>query len=155
RELRQRVDRGEDPQAEKDASRASAPTAITVADVLAEFMKRYVRKNGLRSADEIERTFGRLVVPRIGSKPVHMVKRSEITEMLNQIEDQHGPVMADRVLAYVRKGLRWFAVDGGEGSDDFKSPIVPGMRRSDALARARTRILADDEIRDLWAALDI
>src|SRR4051812_14578705 len=38
--------------------------------------------------------------------------------------------------------------------DDFKSPIVRGMAKTKPKERARKRILADDEIRDVWAALD-
>ncbi len=68
--------------------------------------------------------------------------------MLDEIEDESGPVMADRALAYVRKALNWYAIR----DDKFLSPIVPGMRESSS--RGRERILADDEIRDLWAALE-
>src|SRR5712691_6858867 len=59
RNLRQRVDRGENPL--KD--RAPSPTTVTVASVLDDFVLRYVRNQNqpLRSADEYESAFKRLV----------------------------------------------------------------------------------------------
>jgi len=59
-------------------------------------------------------------------------------------------VMADRVLAYIRKAFNWQAVQ----DDEFKSPIVPGMAKTKPAERSRKRVLADDEIRDVWAALE-
>ena len=58
----------------------------------------------------------------------------------------NGPVMADRTLALIRKIMNWHA----SRSDEFRSPIVRGMSRSKA--RARERILTDDELRKLWRA---
>jgi integrase len=58
--------------------------------------------------------------------------------------------MADRTLAYVRKAFNWQMVQ----DDDFKSPIVRGMAKTKPAERSRKRVLADDEIRDLWTALD-
>ena len=58
--------------------------------------------------------------------------------------------MADRVLAYVRKAFNWHMI----GDDHFKSPIVRGMARTKPKQRARKRILSDEEIRDVWSALE-
>jgi integrase len=70
--------------------------------------------------------------------------------MLAEIAREHGPVMADRVLAYVRKAFNWQMID----DDNFKSPIVRGMARTKPKQRARKRTLSDEEIRDVWAALE-
>ena len=48
------------------------------------------------------------------------------------------------------KALRWYAAR----DDTFVVPVVPGMARTKPKERARARILGDDEIRDLYAALD-
>jgi hypothetical protein len=40
------------------------------------------------------------------------------------------------------------------GDDEFSSPIAKGMSRTNSTQRSRKRVLADDELRDLWAALD-
>jgi len=70
--------------------------------------------------------------------------------MLDEIADESGPVMADRTLAYVRKAFNWYATR----DDDFSPPIVKGMARTKPKERNGKRVLADDEIRDLWTALD-
>jgi integrase len=55
-------------------------------------------------------------------------------------------------LAYVRKAFNWYEVNGHD--DDFTSPVVRGMARLKPSDRERERFLSDDEIREVWAALD-
>jgi integrase len=141
-----KVQRGTDPITEK--KRAEARTRNTVDGLLDAFVTDHVE--GLRSGDQVERVFDVYVRPRIGKKSIYDLKRSDITTMLNEIKEDHGPVMADRTLAYVRKAFNWQMVQ----DDDFKSPIVRGMAKTKPAERSRKRVLADDEIRDLWTALD-
>lgn len=148
RELRQRVDRGENPLA--DRAPLPTDTSHSVETVLRTFLARYVNANKLRSAAEIERSFDRYVIPRIGRKSILAVQRRDVVEMLDAIEDQNGPVMADRVLAYLRKAFNWHAAR----DDKFVPPIVKGMARTKPAERARQRVLDDDELRDVWAAID-
>ena len=123
----------------------------TIGDLLDKFVERYVDKDAkLRSSDAISRTFERLIKPAIGKIGIYELRRSKVVEMLDSIADEHGPVMADRALAYVRKAFNWRAIN----DDDFHSPIVKGMARTKPKERARSRILSDDEIRDVWSALD-
>ena len=63
---------------------------------------------------KIKDTFERLVRPRIGSKSIYELKRRDIVEMLDAIEDENGPVMADRTLAHVRKAFNWWMVQDEE-----------------------------------------
>jgi integrase len=115
------------------------------------FIERYARKEAkLRSADLIQATFKRLVFPEIGQLGIYEIRRSHVVAMLDEIADESGPVMADRTLAYVRKAFNWYATR----DDEFSPPIVKGMARTKAKDRARKRTLADDEIRDVWAALE-
>lgn len=58
--------------------------------------------------------------------------------------------MADRVLAYVRKAFNWQMIE----DDNFKSLIVRGMARTKPKQRARKRIPSDEEIQDVWAAME-
>jgi hypothetical protein len=87
----------------------------------------------------------RLVYPVIGDKVAVKLKRSDIVSLLDDVEDEHGATMADGVLMVVRRICNWHAAR----DDDFRSPIVRGMGRSNA--EGRQRILSDDEIRVLWA----
>ena len=69
--------------------------------------------------------------------------------MLDKIAANNGPVMADRTLAYVRAAFRWHA----DRDDDFTPPLVKA--RTKPSERQRKRILDDQEIRDVWRALDL
>lgn len=123
----------------------------TVSGLLDKFIERYAKKEAkLRTADQIEAAFDRLVKPRIGKIGIYALRRSDVVDMLDEIEDESGPVMADRILATVRKAFNWYATR----DDEFNSPIVKGMARTKPKERAAKRTLADDEIRDLWAALE-
>ena len=149
RNLRQRVDRGENPLED----RAQPPETKTVSNVLDDFVTRYVRNNDrpLRSADTIASAFNRLVKPRIGKLGVYEVRRSHIAGMLDRIEDENGPVMADRTRAFLRKALSWYA----ERDDQFNltAAFVRVEPRANSSDRARTRVLSDEEIRTIWPAI--
>ena len=149
RNLRQRVDRGENPLED----RTPTPTTKTVSTLLDEFMTRYVRnkERPLRSADAIESAFNRLVKPRIGKIGVYELRRSHIAEMLDWIEDRAGPVMADRTRAFVRKAFSWYA----ERDDQFNltAAFVSVEPRANPKQRARARVLSDEEIRTVWGEL--
>jgi integrase len=139
-----------DPAKERAEARAVSQNSVDA--VLDSFIARHARARdrALRSADTIERTFERLVRPRLGAKSIYDVQRRDVVEMLDSIEDECGPVMADRTLAYLRKAFNWWAAR----DDEFNPPIVKGMARTKPKERARKRILDDQEIRDLWRALD-
>lgn len=139
---------GEQQEARAEAKKVKQADANTVDAILDAFEKRH--SDGLRSGDQVKRAFKVYVRPRIGPKSIYDLKRRDIVEMLDAIEDEHGPVMADRVLAHVRKAFNWQATR----DDQFSPPIVRGMARTKPAERSRKRILSDDEIREVWGALD-
>ncbi len=140
--------------AEAKAARAEAAEAKAVAarntfDKLADdFLSRHVDKKALRSADEVRRQLDKYIRPTLGKRRYADIKRRDVINLLDKIEDENGPVMADRVLATLSKIFAWQQVR----DDEFVSPIVRGMRRTNPRERARDRILADDELRALWQA---
>jgi integrase len=150
RSLRQRVDRGENPLKDREP----IPATKSVSSVIDDFMTRYVRnkERPLRSADQIQSAFERLVKPRIGKIGVYELRRSHVAEMLDKVEDEAGPVQADRVRAYLRKALSWYA----ERDDEFTvhAAFVRVGNRANPKERARTRVLSDDELRIIWPLLD-
>jgi integrase len=101
---------------------------------------------GLRTVEERRATFERLVYPKLGSRQIDGIKRSEINSLLDKIEDENGPRMATLTLAYIRRVMNWHATR----SDDFRSPIVRGMGRG--VATKRDRVLTEDELRAFWRA---
>jgi integrase len=147
------VRHGDDPRPERTRrlEDGNRPAGATVGGMLDEYVERYVKKEAkLRGGDTIKRTFERLVKPTIGHIGIYDLRRSDVVKMLDTIADERGPVMADRTLSYVRKAFNWRAAR----DDDFHPPIAKGMAKTKPKERARKRILSDDEIRDLWSALD-
>jgi integrase len=123
----------------------------TVAGLLDTFVERYVRREKkLRTADAVAATLDRLVKPAIGKLGIYDVKRSHVSKMLAEIADDQGPAMAIQALAHVRKAFHWYEKNGND--DDFKSPIIRGM--GPTTANSRKRFLTNDELRDIWTALD-
>lgn len=138
---------GRDPAAEREAEQRRAK------DTLKKIAEDYLNldaKKRLRTADEVERIFKVYVYPKLGDRPVEDVTRRDVAELLDGIETGNGPVMADRVLAAVRRLLNWHAAR----TDHFASPVVRGMARTKPKERARDRVLTAAEIRKLWPALD-
>ena len=138
------VAKGRDPLAERRKAEAAAE------DTLRAICESYFKRKGkeLRTAGERQSALTRLVYPVLGAKPINEIKRSDLTKLLDRIEDRNGPVMADRTLAYLRCVFVWHATR----SDDFRSPITRGMTRTRPADRARKRTLDDDELRAVWKA---
>jgi integrase len=135
---------------EKGLADAAAGNFREVAD---SFIKRYVdghkkRTVPLRSKPEIERCLKRYILPVLGSTPFREIKRSDVTALLDQIEDGSGPRQADICLAIIRKMANWYATR----NNDYVSPVVRGMNRTDVSERQRKRIFNDDEIRAFFTA---
>jgi integrase len=139
-----KVAKGHDPLAEKRKAEAAAEN--TLQSVCENYFAREGKK--LRTIAERQKTLRRLVYLKLGARQIDDIRRSDIVRLLDKIEDDNGPVMADHTLAYLRKVLNWQA----SRSDDFKSPIVRGMARTKPKERARDRVLTDDEMRKIWKA---
>jgi integrase len=140
-----------DPAGERQAERkrTKVADADTVNALLDRFLERYANEQH-RHPEETHRAFDVYVRPRIGERSIYTLRRSDISQMLGEIADDHGPVMADRVLSRVRTAFNWHAVR----DDAFTPPIVRGMAITKPAERARKRVLDDTEIRDVWHALD-
>jgi integrase len=114
------------------------------------WIKRHVTAKGLRSQREIERVLRVYVLPHWAEREFESIRRSDVSRLLDHVEDHHGRRMADVVLATIRAITNWHA----SRSDDYTSPIARGMRRVEAGAGQRERILDDAELRAVWAATE-
>jgi integrase len=141
-------EQGIDPAAEKKRAKAAADKAAadlgrdTVEKLAADFIERHAKKKN-RSWKATEWIFTKRVLPQWAGRTVHDIKRRDIIELVEGIA-KDTPILANRVLAAVRKWFRWMA-----GRDIITtSPCVdvqpPGKEN------ARDRVLSDDEIKALW-----
>ncbi len=144
REAIQRIKGGkpafEAPPAKPDSFKA-------VAD---NWMERHVKAKGLRTEREIGRILRKYIYPIFGDREFEGIRRSDVTALLDFVEDGSGPRQADTVLTTLRSIMNFHA----KRVDDYLPPIIPGMRREDRHAKKRARILNDDEIRHLWGATE-
>jgi integrase len=129
----------------------SLDSPLTFSTVLEAFERHYVKERALRTAGEIHKMFARHVLPVWSSRDFASIKRGDVADLLNKIVEHKGPVAADKVLALLSKLMTWYAAN----HNDYASPIVRGMRRSNPKDRARTRILSDDELRAVWKAAEV
>jgi len=113
--------------------------------VAESWLHRHVKKEKLRTRAEIERVLTKYVLPHWKNKDFIKINRSDITSLLDYVEDHHGRRQADVVLTNVRSIANWFAIR----NDDYISPITRRMRRSGKQGK-RARILDDDELRRVW-----
>lgn len=131
-----------------------AKVKLTFKQVSSAFLKIYVNKEGqkgerpLRSGREIERIIKKYLSPRWDDLPIESIDRDDVTALLDDLTLNNGPVMADAVLAQLSSLFRWHA----SRTSNYISPIVRGMKRTKSRARARSRTLADEELRAVWSA---
>jgi integrase len=118
--------------------------------VAANWLRRHVEANGLRSRKNIERLLDSHVLNEWRNRVFLDIRRSDVAALLDDVEDNHSPRQADAVLTVIRSIMNWFA----SRHDDYTPPIVRGMRRQSPHAQARARILNDDEIRAIWKATE-
>jgi integrase len=114
------------------------------------WFKRHVEKKGLRSHGDLRRSLDNNILPSWAGREFESIRRSDVAALLDHIEDNVGPVAADRALAVISGIANWYA----RRHDTYQTPIVRGMRRSNPKERARERILDDDEIRAVWKAAE-
>ena len=136
------VARGIDPQTERRKREEPADNTL-------EFIAReYFRREGkrLRTMNQRQAAFERLVFPALGKKQIDVISRLDIVRLLDRIEDERGGPMADKTLAYLNRLFTWHA----GRSDTFRSPIVRGMTRTRPHERARQHVLSDSELKTIW-----
>jgi len=130
----------------RDGLPAIAPKGETFGDVAANWIKRHVEPNELRSGKEIKRLLDSHILPVWRDREFIAIKRSDVAALLDEVEDDHGARQADYCLNVVRSIMNWFAAR----HDDYGPPIVRGMRRQSPHAQSRTRVLNDAEIAAIW-----
>jgi len=145
RDAMRAVAEGIDPGAVKKAEKAAAPERIErdlVRTIANEFLKRHAAKN--RTAAETKRQLDKEILPAWGEKRIQEVTRRDVIDLLDKIADRGSPIMANRVLATVRKFGNWAV-----SRDIIRVSFAAGVKPVEA-ERSRERILTDDELRWFW-----
>jgi integrase len=141
REALNKVANGVDPQEHKKIERL----ADTFGELVDTFLEKYADKK--RSGREDRRILKKYLVPELRHVRAKDVMRAQIRVIIDAIA-KDAPIMANRVLASVRKMYNWaIGQDLVEHNPCFKLPAPSKERRRD-------RVLSNDELKRVWVALD-
>ena len=117
----------------------------TFQSVWDNFLKRHAKDH--RSRKQTEGTIKLHVLPSWKNKRFTDIDRTEVTRLLDKVEDRSGAKQADVVLSIIRSVFTWFQ----SRNSNYTSPIVRGMARTNPADSRRKRKLSDEEIRVLWS----
>jgi integrase len=134
---------GKDPATDRKQARQRLNSEL-VSDLVGEFISKHVAQN--RSAAETERIFKIDIVPRLGSRSIHSLKKHDVIALLEAIADRGSPIMANRTLAALRKFLNWCVARGIIDKSPADGAEAPGKETK------RDRTLTDDELRRVLVA---
>ena len=139
-----------------DAARAIAKKALqsirggsanSFNSVAARWRKLHVKSRKLRSVSEIDRFLKRMSEAWDG-RDFAGIGRADVANLLDNIELQNGPRQATYCLQVFSSLANWYAAR----DDNYRSPLVKGMRRG--TPTKRDRILNDDELRAVWTVAE-
>lgn len=145
RQAQSAVDNGNDPARDRQMAK-QAPTD-TVEALAADYLKKHARKFK-KSADEDKRLLDTDILPKWRERSVRDLTRRDVRALVDRVVDRGAPVLANRVLALVRKMLN-FGVDNDWIDANPAARITKPTREV-----SRERVLTDDEIRRLWRMLE-
>ena len=139
--LKRDIDRGLDPMAQREEI-ASAPT---VTDLWEEYRAKHLPKLSAKNAKDQERAWGQHVLPRLGKYRIKELTSRDVDDLHRDLS-QTAPVMANRVIAYLRKALniavrnQWVDMN-----------VAKGVQKN--REEPRSRYLSKAEVERLLAAL--
>jgi integrase len=137
---------GVDPAVEK--AEAKQAKSETFGAVMAKYIERHVRPN-LKSKIVVERCLKRDALPRWGNLDIKKIKRTHVSDLLDEIIDRGSPQQAVATFSYLHTLLKWAV---GRGYIDTNPAAGVPKPKPGA---ARDRVLTDDELRLIWQASEV
>jgi integrase len=133
---------GTDPATAKKTARE----AETFAELAAEYIERHAKRMK-RSWRKDVLILEKDVLPRFGKRKATDITRRDIIALLDDIVARGAPIQANRTLEIVRKLFNWAVGRDVLGANPcYRIPKPSNENRSD-------RVLTEEEIRAVWAAL--
>lgn len=157
--LREKVNEGKDPAAEKTHS-INARLAQRTLGTLGDLMDLYVadlETDSKRTAAEVRRIKGKDIPPALLSRPAHLITKDDILDVLTPIAQRGAPVHSDNVRAYLRAAFelglnaesmtRW---RGRAAKFNLQHNPIATVKKTVARKRRGMRALSRDEVRQVW-----
>jgi integrase len=139
------IERGSDPGEKAQETKARRKAEPTVMDLLAEYWDMELKHTP--SGKERKRLLTKDILPVWGTRKASSITRRDAVLLLDNVRDR-APVAANRLQGVLVRMLN-FAAERGILEH---SPLVGWKKKPE---QARTRVLANDEIKMLWDALDL
>ena len=127
--------------------RQDARDAGTFGDLAQLYLDKHARAKK-RSWRQDRRIICNELLPRWKTTGVREIRRRDVRELLEAIAERPAPIMANRVLALVRKVFNFGIAREVVEFNPCAQLERPGKERQ------RDRVLTDDEIRTFWMMLD-
>jgi integrase len=127
------------------AIREGRTEADSFEDVAAKWRELHCEARKLRSISQIDR-FLKFMTHEWSGRNFTSLGRGDVAKLLDKIESENGPRQATYCLQVFSSLANWYAAR----DDNYRSPVVKGMRRG--TPTRRDRVLNDDELRAVWAA---
>ena len=135
--------------AELQAVKDAGPTFAAMAD---EWLRRYVRRKGLRSetkTGEISRHLRKHVLPAFGDTPIKAITFAEVKALRDSVADNSGTAEADWMMRVVRGVFKWFRDEHKPVGWHYDDVVPKGKKHE---GEERQRVLNVAEVRALWKA---
>jgi integrase len=145
-ELRDQRSKGVDLAERRQRIAQKARHSPTVKALCIDFIERHAKPNK-RTWVQDQRMLDKDVLPAWSRLRAEGITRADVVALLDQITDRGSPMQAGKVLALVRKVWN-FGIDRGALTSNPAARIPRPTK-----ARAKDRVLADDELKATWAKL--
>ena len=132
------------------SSQRSGPRPVeirTFADLAEQYLERSAKQRK-RTAHEDARIIRNELIPAFGFKLIERVEKRDVLLLIESIFMRGAPIMSNRVRSKAYTVFQW-----GRSMDLCKFNPVDGLRVF-GQERRRQRVLADREVRSLWAAVE-
>lgn len=148
REVIRAVEDGADPAAEKKVRRTAPPAAeMTFEQFAGDFESKYL-EHKVKDGSWYRGILKNHVLPQWKDRSFRSITRADVMDLIDDIERDGNPVLANRVLAIVRRMYNW-AIDRGMTD---ANPCA-GVKKQ-AKETPRERVLSSKELAALWPCLD-
>ena len=139
----QEIEAGEDPIENRQRQRQ----VLTVAQFSEMFIERYAKHHRKTWREDLRR-IQKNIIPAWGTRRLDAVNRADVAALHSRIGEK-SPVEANRTMELIRR-LFAVALDWGTLPDGFENPAQKIKKFPE---RSRERVLTEDELRRLGAAL--
>ncbi len=133
---------------EREEQRKSDNRPRRVGDLLDEYVERYCKPNQ-RKWTLAARIFDSHVKPAIGKKPLGELRRADIVELLDDLQNKKGlRAQVNRVRSQVLAALNW-----GIEREYLDTNPAAAIKKC-KIEASRDRVLTNDELQAIWRAAD-